>query len=137
MTQLPNAQELEEQLLQAPFHRWLNLKVESLTDTELVLTAQGRDEWFNSDDRSVVHGGIIAALLDIAADWALVTVGIAPSPTLDQTVNYLRAAQSLDLRVVGRVLKPGRTVSFAEAEVISGGKVVAVSRASYASVPAN
>lgn len=135
--QLPTPAELEASLRKAPFHRWLNLSVESLSATELVLVANGSDDWFNSDDRKVVHGGIIAALLDIAADWALVTVGISPSPTIDQTVNYLRPAQSLELRVVGRVLKPGRTVSFAEAEVLSGGKVVAVSRASYASVTAS
>lgn len=135
-TQLPSASEVESNLLKAPFHRWLNLTVVSVGEGELVLRAQGRDDWFNSDDSGVVHGGIVAALLDIAADWALVTVGIAPSPTIDQTVNYLRPARSTDVQVIGRVVKPGRTVSVAEASVVCDGKVVAVSRASYATVPA-
>lgn len=130
--QLPTPQHLQEQLLAAPFHRWLGLTVESVSAQGVTLRAQGRDEWFNSEDQTVVHGGIIAALLDIAADWALVTVGIKPSPTIDQTVNYLRPATSLDLTIEGSVLKPGRTVSVAEARVLSGGKVVAVTRASYA-----
>lgn len=89
---------------------------------------------FNSDDHPVVHGGIIAALLDIAADWALLGYGITPSPTIDQTVNYLRPALDLELTVVGRVIKPGRTISIAEASVFAGGKEVAISRASYATV---
>lgn len=130
--ELPTPFALESQLLAAPFHRWLGLTVESVSAQGITLRAKGSEEWFNSEDQTVVHGGIIAALLDIAADWALVTVGIKPSPTIDQTVNYLRPAASLDLIIKGTVLKPGRTVSVAEARVLSGGKVIAVTRASYA-----
>ena len=134
VTELPSAAQVQERLLQAPFHRWLNLKVESLSKEKIVLRATGRTERFHSDDHPVVHGGIIAALLDIAADWALLGYGITPSPTIDQTVNYLRPALDLELTVVGRVIKPGRTISIAEASVFAGGKEVAISRASYATV---
>src|SRR5699024_9667426 len=50
------------------------------------------------------------------------------------TTHYLRAAGRGDLRVVGRAIKPGRTVSFAEAEVYGpDGKLIATGRGTYAS----
>ncbi|UOQ56967.1 PaaI family thioesterase [Leucobacter allii] len=126
------AAEVEAALLAAPYHRWLGLRVHAFGPEGIELRATVAPEWLNNDEGGVVHGGIIAALLDIAADWALLSRGIAPSPTIDQTVHYLRAAAGEELVVTGVVRKPGRAVSVAEATLTSDGREVAVSRASYA-----
>ncbi|HIZ37296.1 MAG TPA: PaaI family thioesterase [Candidatus Ruania gallistercoris] len=126
------AQQLQERLREAPFHEWLGLEVVSVTDTALELTASWRPEWANST--GVAHGGILAALLDLAADWTLVATQGAPAPTIDFTVHYLRPAGPGDLTVRSQIVRAGRSLTVAEAEVVDAqGKSVAVGRGSYAS----
>lgn len=128
------ATELEERLLASPFHRWLGLRVESVTREELRLRATWREEWGNGTVEQVTHGGILATLLDLAADWALVATQGAPAPTIDFTTHFLRAAAPGDLVVVARPVKLGRSLTVAEAEILNeAGKQVAVGRGTYAS----
>ena len=126
------AQELQERLHTAPFHEWLGLKVHSVTDTGLELSATWRPEWANST--GMTHGGILGSLLDLAADWALVATQSDPAPTIDFTVHYLRPAAPGDLTVRAQLVRAGRSLTVAEAEVVDGGgKVLAVGRGTYAS----
>ncbi|PFG39664.1 uncharacterized protein (TIGR00369 family) [Georgenia soli] len=131
---LPTAAEVEEQILRSPYHRWLGLRVVELDADRIVLEATAREEWANADGADVVHGGILAGLLDLAADWALVGALGTGVPTIDLTVNYLRAASLGTLRITGRVIRPGRQVSVAEAEIHdAGGRLIAVGRGSFLS----
>ena len=41
-------------------------------DDGIELKAKWREEWVVNPDRRYTHGGILAALVDLAADWALV-----------------------------------------------------------------
>lgn len=127
------APELQQRLHEAPFHAWLGLEVRSVTDAGLELTATWRPEWANST--GMTHGGILSSLLDLAADWALVATQGAPAPTIDFTVHYLRpAAAGEDLTVRAQLVRAGRSLTVAEAEVVdAGGKVLAVGRGTYAS----
>lgn len=128
---------LEARLRAAPFHEWLGLRVLGVDDDGLRIGATWRTEWENGTEQRVTHGGIIAALLDLTADWAIADALGQPAPTLDFQVHYLRAAAPGDLVVVGRVVKPGRSITFAEAELYDGqGKQVAVGRGTYASFAA-
>lgn len=136
MSAVLSAEAVQEQLLRAPFHRWLGLSVERVDADGIALLAQAGPDWLNSDGGATVHGGLVSSLLDVAADWALLSVGLAPAPTIDHQVHYLRPVGLGEIRVTGRVLKPGRTVTVAEAEIVSGGKVAAVSRGTYLSVTA-
>ncbi|MET9761963.1 PaaI family thioesterase [Streptomyces sp. NPDC006372] len=125
---------IEDRIRLSPFHTWLDLRVLEADASQLRLRATWREEWSNGDSRHSTHGGIVAALLDLAADWAIACAGGQTAPTLDFAVQYLRAAKPGDLVVVGRVLKLGRSVTFAEAEVLdSDGETVAVGRGTYAS----
>lgn len=133
MSELITAAELEERILAAPFHRWLGLRVLSVTREELRLSATWREEWENGTGERVTHGGILATLLDLAADWALVAAQGTPAPTIDFTTHFLRAATPGDLTVVARPVKLGRALTVAEAEVLSeAGKQLAVGRGTYA-----
>ncbi|WP_147916005.1 PaaI family thioesterase [Ruania zhangjianzhongii] len=126
------APELQQRLREAPFHDWLGLEVRSVTDTGLELTATWRPEWANSVGKT--HGGILSSLLDLAADWALVATQGVPAPTIDFTVHYLRAAAPGDLTVRARLVRAGRSLTVAEAEVLdASGKTLAVGRGTYAS----
>ncbi len=126
------AQALQERLLKAPFHDWLGVQVIHLEPQALELRATWREEWSNS--MGITHGGIVAALLDMAADWALVATQGAPAPTIDFTVHYLRAAKPGDLTVKAEIVRSGRSLTVAQAQVLDAeGKEIAVGRGTYAS----
>ncbi|MBW0447707.1 PaaI family thioesterase [Paraburkholderia phenoliruptrix] len=135
---LPAAEEIEARLRRAPFHDWLGLKVVSVGEGEIELTAAWREEWIVNPDKRYTHGGILAALVDLAADWALVSKTGRGVPTIDLRVDYHRAAFPGDLRVKGKVIRFGAQVATAEAHVYDAdGKLVASGRGAYStSTPA-
>ncbi|CAN7365619.1 PaaI family thioesterase [Paraburkholderia sp. DD10] len=135
---LPAAEEVEARLRRAPFHDWLGLKVVSVGEGEIELTATWREEWIVNPDKRYTHGGILAALVDLAADWALVSKTGRGVPTIDLRVDYHRAAFPGDLRVKGKVIRFGAQVATAEAHVYDAdGKLVASGRGAYStSTPA-
>ena len=88
----------------------------------------------------VVHGGLVCTLLDTVAGCAVHTTlpaGVAYT-SIELKVNYLRAVtlDSGPLRAVGRVVKPGRRVAFAEGEVFdAAGRSVATASSSLLVFP--
>ena len=76
-----------------------------------------------------VHGGVFASIIDAAAFWAIFyeiedsNTGVT---TVDLKLNYLAPAVSGQLIAKGRQLKLGKTLGYAEAEVIDvNGKLLA------------
>ena len=67
----------------------------------------------------IVHGGVIATLIDTATFWA----GFMRLPedaglvNVDLKLNYLKAVAAGHLRAEGRCLRAGRQISYAEASV--------------------
>lgn len=77
----------------------------------------------------MVHGGVFASIIDAAAFWS-VYLGIedqtAGLTTVDLKLNYLAPAVSGKLIARGRQIKLGRTLGYAEAEVLDQtGKILA------------
>lgn len=131
---LPSPAEVERELLASPYHCWLGLRVTEVDRDSIVLEVDAREDFVADAVAGYVHGGILAALLDTAADWSLVGALGTGVPTIDLSVNYLRAAQPGPLRVTGRAIRPGRQVSHAEAEIHDGeGRLIAVGRGSFLS----
>lgn len=126
------AQEVEERLRKGPYHQWLGLKVLSVGEGTIELNATWREEWVVNVEGGYTHGGILAALVDLTADWALVSTTGKGVPTIDLRVDYHRPAKG-NLRSVGKVIKFGRQFSVAQAEVFDEeGKLVASGRGVYA-----
>jgi uncharacterized protein (TIGR00369 family) len=76
----------------------------------------------------IVHGGVIATLIDTATFWA----GFAAIPetaglvNVDLKLNYLQPISGGALVAEGRLIRPGRTISYTEATVRTGtGELVA------------
>lgn len=131
-TSVPSPQAVQARLLRGPYHQWLGLRVESVSDDGIALTAAFRDEWVVNPDGGYIHGGILAALIDLAADWSLVAHTGRGLPTVDLRVDYHRPARG-DLRAVGKLVKLGRQFSVAEARLFDGdGQLVASGRGVYA-----
>ncbi len=84
-------------LIRAPYHQWLGLQVLAVHDDGIDLKAAWREEWVVNPDRRYTHGGVLAALVDLAADWALVKRTGRGVPTIDLRVDYHAAAMPGDL----------------------------------------
>ncbi|TCW00134.1 PaaI family thioesterase [Biostraticola tofi] len=133
---LPSAAEVQAKLLNGPFHQWLGLEVLAVGKGEITLQARFRDEWIVNPAGGYIHGGILATLIDLTADWALVAWTGKGVPTLDLRVDYHRPAKG-DLRAEGRVIKIGKQFSSAEARILdSEGRLVASGRGLYATAQA-
>ncbi|WP_182354354.1 PaaI family thioesterase [Flaviflexus huanghaiensis] len=116
-----------------PYNRWLGLTVMDLTKDSITLETEATREWTNATGDAVVHGGIVSALLDVASCFALVGSLGGTAPTIDLTTHFLRAVTPGKIIVTGRLVKPGRTVAIAEAELSNkGGKTAAIARGTFA-----
>lgn len=67
----------------------------------------------------IVHGGVIATLIDTATFWAAFAVipEDAGLVNVDLKLNYLEAATGGTLVAEGVLVRPGRSISYAEARV--------------------
>src|ERR1700712_646311 len=128
--------DIEARLQRGPFHQWLGITVESVDEGAITLMAKWREEWIVNPDGRYTHGGILATLIDLTADWSLVSKTGRGVPTIDLRVDYHRAAMPGDLRCIGSVIKFGRQFSVAEAKVVDlEGNLLASGRGVYAMPP--
>jgi uncharacterized protein (TIGR00369 family) len=132
-----SAEEVDALIKRGPYHQWLGLQVVSVGDGEIEITAKWREEWVVNPERRYTHGGILAALVDLTADWALVSKTGRGVPTIDLRVDYHRAAMPGDLVARGKVVKFGSSVSVAEASIFDqAGVLLASGRGVYSTAPA-
>jgi uncharacterized protein (TIGR00369 family) len=123
-------------LMRAPFHQWLGLTVLAVSDDGVEIKATWREEWVVNVERRYTHGGILAALIDLAADFAMIRQTGRGVPTIDMRVDYHRAAMPGDLIARGKVIRFGSQFATAEAEIVDkDGKLIASGRGTYFTAP--
>ncbi len=132
MSEELSLERVQELVARAPYHRWLGLKVVAVAADGIELTATWRDEWVVNPERRYTHGGVLAALVDLGADWAMVQKTGRGVPTIDLRVDYHAPAMPGDLTIRGKVVRMGSQFSTAEARIFDAqGKLVASGRGSY------
>jgi uncharacterized protein (TIGR00369 family) len=125
-------EQLHALITRGPFNRWLNFTVVKSDDEGLEIRAAWREEWVVNPDRRYTHGGILAAIVDVAADYAIAARLGQPVPTIDLRVDYHKAAMPGDLTAKARVVRMGSQFTTAEAYVYdSEGALVASGRGTY------
>ncbi len=78
------------------------------------------------------HGGVIAALADVAATMACTVRAGRPTPTVDLRIDYLQAPCKVDLFADARARKVGRSVGVADVSVRDrDGTVFALARGTF------
>ena len=136
---MPNnitVEQVQALITRAPYHQWLGLTVLAVSDDGIELKAKWRDEWVVNTERGYVHGGVLAALVDLAADWAMVRSTGRGVPTIDLRVDYHRPAGRGDLVARGKVVRSGSQFATAEAQIFDqDGKLVASGRGTYFTAP--
>ncbi|PRX97638.1 PaaI family thioesterase [Paraburkholderia sp. BL25I1N1] len=135
--QQPTAEQVQAMLTRGPYHQWLGLRVLEVGEGSIEIAATWREEWVVNPERRYTHGGILAALVDLTADWALVSKTGRGVPTIDLRVDYHRAAMPGDLIARGKVVKFGSAISVAEAHIYDeSGALLASGRGVYSTAPA-
>ena len=121
-----------------PIAKLMQMGITALEEGRVEFTCELDESVYNPI--GVVHGGLVCTLLDTVAGCAVHTTlpqGFAYT-SIELKVNYLRAVHSTSgpLTAVGRVVKPGRRVAFAEGEVLdAAGKTVATASSSLLVFP--
>jgi uncharacterized protein (TIGR00369 family) len=134
MAEAVTRESLDAMLHESPFHELLKLKLDSFDSDAQTLTlrlAYG-PHVERAPNTGQYHGGVIASLIDIAGDFALIATLGHGVPTINFRVDYLRPALQSDLLALARVRRAGRTVGVVDIEVSdSSGRLVALGRGCY------
>jgi uncharacterized protein (TIGR00369 family) len=120
------------------FWRHLGVEVADARPGWVRLRLRVRDDLCNAPG-APLHGGVYAALVDMAIGAALATqrgvgggAGGVDQTTLDLNVSFLAAVREGEVFAEGRILRAGRTIVFGEATITDGGgRLLAAGRATY------
>jgi len=129
-------EKLQQLITRGPFNKWLNFTVLKASNDGVEVRAAWREEWVVNPERRYTHGGILAAIIDVAADYAIAARLGRPVPTIDLRVDYHKAAMPGDLTATACVVRMGSLYSTAEAHLYDKeGELVASGRGTYFTAP--
>ncbi len=108
---------LKETVKEAPYPRHMAMELAEIGFDEAAATLTLAE--CHMQPFGIVHGGVIATLIDTATFWAAFLRlpdghGLV---NIDLKLNYLKSVKEGTLRAEGRCLRHGRSVSYAEASV--------------------
>ena len=129
---------LETLLADSPFQNLLGLRLDAFDLAAQTVTI--RSIYGPNVERSLgtgqYHGGVIASLIDIAGDFALIAVLGHGVPTINFRVDYLRPAANSDLIALARVRRAGRTIGVVDIDVTDArDRRIALGRGCYSTQP--
>lgn len=124
---------ITRRLAEAPFQRFLEIEARSvdkeLGQVEFMLPFRTGYARAEGDDQ--VHGGVVAAFVDIAGDYALAVKLGYFVPTIDLRVDFLRPAHGT-LTAMARTVRVGRNVGFVDVDILNASRLlVATGRGLY------
>lgn len=112
----------------SPFARWFQAEVRRREGGEAELLLPVREEFLQG--QGLVHGGILAALLDSALGQAVESLGVKVV-TAELSVNYLRPVREGVLLARGFVVHAGRRLFHAAGEAWLEGERVAFAKGTF------
>ena len=130
--------ELEALLADSPYQKLFGLRLEAFDAAaqNVVIRCPFGPHVERAPGTGQYHGGVIAGLIDIAGDFALIAVLGYGVPTINLRVDYLRPASATDLLARAQVRRAGRTVGVVDIDVEdTAGKLIALGRACYRTEP--
>ena len=118
-------QRIREAFERVPFAHLLGIELGEIRRGAATLYLEVRDEL--RQNNGVVHGGVIASLMDTAAAFALLTLLEAnqTSTTVDLTVHYMRPLLRGRATAEARVLRAGRRIITISIDVLDETKTLA------------
>ena len=112
------------------FHESVGVEVVELHDDGATMRLVVREEHLNSD--GVVHGGVTFTLADSALGHGIFNALGKPCTTAEMKINYLRPVVRGVMTARSRILRKGRRLVVARAEVHCGDAHVAEALSTFA-----
>ena len=128
---------IEDALSTVPFAKLLGIKLDAIEPGDATLSLQIRDDF--KQNAGVVHGGVIASLIDSATAFAIVPLLNADerTTTVDLTISYLRPLTAGSMVARAKVLRAGRRLIVVSAELFDDGRnLAATALSTYVRLPA-
>lgn len=115
---------LQEAFKRVPFAHLLQLELGHMRHGAATLHMEVRDEL--RQNNGVVHGGVIASLVDTAAAFAILTIleKDQTSTTVDLTIHYLRPLLEGRATAHARVVRAGRRILTITVEVLNESETI-------------
>lgn len=130
-----NRETLAAMLGDCPFHRFLGMELEDF-DAVAGMVRIGlplRAEFSRKTGAVELHGGVTAALIDIAGDYAVAVRLGHGVPTIDLRIDYLKMGRGARIVATARALRLGRSIGTVDVEVHDQtAALIAVGRGKYA-----
>ncbi len=127
---------IEDALSTVPFAKLLGIKLDAVEAGEATLSLRIREEF--KQNAGVVHGGVIASLIDSATAFAILPL-LNPderTTTVDLTISYLRPLVAGVVVARAKVLRAGRRMIATSAELFDDdGKLAATALSTYIRLP--
>lgn len=127
---------IQEMVLTSPYPKLIGMTIDELAIDSCVIGLELAER--HMQPFGIVHGGVIATLIDTATFWAafLRLPQDAGLVNVDLKLNYLKATSGGRLRAEGLCLRPGRQISYAEARVLDeSGELVAHGTSTLMALP--
>lgn len=114
----------------SPIANWLGFSVADAGGERLYRLAFNETHIGNPAIRAL-HGGVIAAFLELAMQTELRASGASPVETVNVAIDYLSSSRAEDMTARVRIIRAGRRLAFLEAEgrQAGGTRLVALARA--------
>ncbi len=134
MSTVLNEKQVQDMLDDSPYIAFMQLKVISIDweNDEIVIRMPMRPEFERRKSTGQYHGGAIAALIDIAGDYAVVMKVGGGVPTINFSVDYLRPCSHTALTATAKTRRIGRSIAVVDVDIHDdGGKLCAIGRGTY------
>jgi len=123
---------IERALNSVPFARLLGLRLDAIEPGCATMSLEIRDEL--KQNAGIVHGGVVASLIDSATAFAIVPLLAEGerTTTVDLTISYLRPLVSGRASATARVVREGGRIVVLSAEAFDDeGNLVATALSTY------
>lgn len=125
--------DLRRRMAASDFHRWIGIELVDARPGEVDLALEAEPRHLNL--QGLLHGGMIATLADTATGLAVRTK-LEPGTrhvTVQMDVQFLSPGRPGRILARGRVLRAGRQIAHAEAQITdSAGKLLATAHSTVA-----
>jgi uncharacterized protein (TIGR00369 family) len=124
---------------QMPFNRLLEIRITSLTPTDIQVRIDMREELIGNFIREILHGGVISAVLDLTGglvasmellknmegmEFEELGKRMAKIGTIDLRVDFLRPGKGEYFVATGTILRKGSKVAVVRTELCNDQKVL-------------
>ena len=120
--------QITESFSKQSFLSTIGARLESVEAGQVAVSCSSRDDL--KQHTGVLHAGVLCTIADVACGYAAMTLvpdHCSSIVSVEFKVNLLRPVGGKKVIATGRVIKPGKTLMIAEAEVVDDdtGKLVA------------